>query len=502
MDVLVGLDLGTSSVKAVVMRRDGRLLAAAGEETTLYTPQPGWAEQDPQDWLAASLRALQRAVAESGVSAQQVAGVGVTGQMHSLVCLDGAGEVLRPAILWADSRSQPQVDALLGSPGADVLAAWTGNPLAAGMMLVSWLWLRQNEADTARRTRWLVSPKDYLRWQLSGALGTEDSDASATLLFDPFERYWSQPVLDLAGLREENLPNVNLSARAAAGLRTVIASACGLRAGTPVVFGASDQAARAVGQGLLDEGWAAVTIGTGGQIFAPVQDVRAAARQAPHRKAIHLFCHALPDRWHLQAATLSAGLSLRWLRDQLWPGSDYAGLAEAAQGVEAAQEGLFFLPHLAGERTPHLDSSVRGLFAGLSLSHQRAHLTRAVMEGVVFSLRQGLDALTTAGAPFEGLLLAGGALRHPLWVRLAADILGQAVFTTEREEITACGAAMLAGVGSGVYADVRAAVQQAVPPLGQPVLPDPQRAERYTQAYARYCRLYPALRQAGFARPA
>ncbi len=486
MTLLLGLDIGTSGAKAALIDSHGKLLAWAGQEYAIDMPRPGWAEQDSCVWLAAAMATIRQVLTESRADPSQVAGIGLAGQMHSLVCLAADGQPLRPAILWADQRSAAQLEWLRARLPTARLAEWTGNPVAAGFMLPSWLWLREYEPDTAAKTRWLLLPKDEVRYRLTGRIASEPSDASSTLLFDPHTRAWSRPMLDLAGLSPDQMPPLSPSAGLAGGLLAEIAQVCGLPAGTPVVCGASDQTAQAFGSGVIAPGLLSCTIGTGGQLFAPLS----APVHDPGLR-LHLFCHCLPERWHLEAAILSAGLALRWLRDNLWQFETYTAMADAAQAVEAAAEGLFFLPHLAGERTPHMDPNARAAFLGLALHHDRPHLVRAVMEGVVFALRQGLELMEDLGAPVEHLLAAGGATRHPLWLQLQADIFNRPVYPSRQQEVTAKGAGMLAGIGVGVYADGEDAVRQAVELPGDPVLPDPKRVEMYEKGYEEYKRLYP-----------
>ncbi len=480
---LIGLDIGTSGAKAVVIDRAGTLLAWSGREYPILTPQPGWAEQDPADWLSAAAACCAEAVRQANIDPNGVAGIGLTGQMHSLVCVDERGEPLRPAILWADQRSAKQVRRLTGQIGRENLAAWAGNPLAAGFMLASWAWLLENEPRTAQATRWLMLPKDYTRYRLTGEIGAEPSDASSTLLFDPHTRQWSQPLLEAAGLSAERLPQVRPSGGLAGGLLPEIAAACGLLSGTPVALGASDVSAQALAQGAIEPGLVSCTIGTGGQLFAPLS----APRHDPQLR-LHLFCHCLPDTWHQEAAILSAGLALRWLRNQVFHAQGYGALADAAQAVEAGLEGLFFLPFLAGERTPYMQPNLRAGFMGLELRHTQAHMTRAMMEGVVFALRQGLELMQSLGAPVERLLASGGATRHPLWLQLQADIFNRPVFVSQAEEATARGAALLAGIATGVYANGRDAIRQAVSEPRPATLPNPERVGRCAAAYREYTR--------------
>ncbi len=488
MSLLLGLDIGTSGAKAALIDTSGKLLSWAGQEYPISTPHPGWAEQDPSAWLDAALAAARQALADCGADPAQVAGIGLAGQMHSLVCLGADGQPLRPAIIWADRRTGEQVQWLRERVPTARLAEWGGNPLAVGFMLPSWLWLREHEPEVSEKTRWLLLPKDEVRYRLTGVVGSEPSDASSTLLFDPHQVEWSPDLLALAGLSLEQMPPIHPSSAVAGGLLAEMAGACGLRAGTPVVHGASDQAAQALAGGVVQPGLLSCTIGTGGQLFAPLS----APIHDPQLR-LHLFCHCLPDLWHQEAAILSAGLALRWLRDNLWSFETYSAMADAAQAVEAAADGLFFLPHLAGERTPHMDPNARAAFVGLALHHGRPHMVRAVMEGVVFALRQGLELMEGLGVPVERLLAAGGSTRHPLWLQLQADIFNRPIYPSRQQEVTARGAAILAGIGAGIYANGADAVRQAVEPPGAPVLPNPKRVEMYTRAYEEYKKLYPAL---------
>jgi xylulokinase len=487
---LVGVDVGTSSTKTLVIDQAGRVLAEAAEAYTVATPHPGWAEQDPETWVAAALTTMGRAVSEAGVDAAAVAGIGLSGQMHGTVCLDGAGRPLRPAIIWADQRSREQVARAVARLGRERLAAWTGNPLATGFMLASWLWLREHAPEICAATACLLLPKDYVRYRLTGELGTEPSDASSTSLFDPAARRWSAPLLDALAIDAGLLAPVAPSAAVAGGLLPAVAEATGLRVGTPVVHGGSDQSMQALGHGVVAPGVISSTIGTGGQILAPT--LRPAVD--PELR-LHCFCHALPDRWHLESAMLSAGLSLRWLRDALLPGRSYAALADAAATVAPGAMGLFFQPYLAGERTPHMDPAARAAFVGLTRRHGPAHLVRAVMEGVVFGMRQGLDLMLDLGVPAARVVASGGATRHPLWLQLQADVFNRPIARTQIEEAAAFGAALLAGVGVGAYTDVAAAIAQAVRRRGHAddIAPHPARAARYAELYRAYCALYPAL---------
>ncbi|MDR3576537.1 MAG: xylulokinase [Anaerolineaceae bacterium] len=489
---LMGIDLGTSGTKTVIVDVEGNLLANALYDYSINAPQPGWAEQNSETWYRAALTTMSQALRQSGLAAESIVAISLGGQMHTTVCLDKKGKALRPAILWADQRSRQQVDQVYRQLGTEKLYAWTGNPLATGFMLASWLWLRENEPDLCRSTATLLLPKDYLRYRLTGVLGSEPSDAASTLLFDPVHWKWSEPLLSALQIDPGLLPDIHDSWEIAGGLLSEVAEATGLRSGTPVIYGGSDQALQSLAQGVIEPGLISCTIGTGGQLFSstlkPLPD--------PALR-IHFFCHVLPQVWHLEAATLAAGLSLKWLRDNVVTGQDYQSLANMASQIAAGAEGLLFLPYLAGERTPLMDPNARAAFVGLTLRHDRRHMARAVMEGVVFGLRQGLDLMIEMGTPLERILASGGATRHPLWLQLQADIFQRPVYASSTQEATARGAALLAGVGAKVYEDSRDACKQTVRQIGNPVLPQPENARLYEDIYQTYCQIYPSLKNTG-----
>jgi len=491
---LIGVDTGTSSTKTVIIRPDGTVLGLATREYAVETPRPGWAEQNPETWVEAALDTMRRALTVADIPAAQVQAIGLSGQMHGTVCLDAHRRALRPAIIWADQRSAAQVAEVEARIGREQLAAWTANPLATGFMLATWLWLCEHEPDVATATAHLLLPKDYVRYRFTGEIGAEPSDASSTLLFDTANRCWSAPLLDALSLDARVLPPVAGSAAIAGGLLPEIAAATGLRAGTPVIYGGSDQAMQAVGHGVVAPGVLSSTIGTGGQLFAPI------ARPAYDPQArLHCFCHAMPDMWHLESAMLAAGLSLKWLRDSVLPGLTYREIADAAGTVSPGAEGLFFAPYLAGERTPHMDPRARASFVGLTLRHGRAHIARAVMEGVVFGMRQGLALMRDLGVTPERIIASGGATQHPLWLQLQADMYNRPLYQTTTIEAAAVGAALLAGVGVGVYADTADAVAQAVQYADTVVMPDPENAAHYAALADRFAVLYPALRSTYYA---
>jgi len=429
---------------------------------------------------------MAQALVESNVDPQRVRAIGLSGQMHGTICLNKKGKVLRPAIIWTDQRSRRQVERVYHDLGQEQLGTWTGNPLATGFMLASWLWLREEEPRVSQATAHLLLPKDYLRYCLTGEWGSEPSDASSTLLFDTIHRRWSTPLLNALKIDPGLLPSIHESAEVAGGLKEEIAAATGLRSGTPVVYGGSDQASQALGNGVVEPGIVSCTIGTGGQLFAPIHE----PVYDPQLR-LHLFCHVLPNRWHLETAILSAGQSLRWLRDNVFEGKTYDALVQAAMAVPPGSEGLFFLPHLAGKRTPLTGFQAKGSFWGLTLRHYRGHLVRAVMEGVVLALRQGLELMFQLDVPIERIVASGGGTQHPLWLQLQADIFNRPIYQTRTVEAAAVGAALLAGVGVGIYTDARTSCERTVSWDAKVIQPIPGHVARYEEAYRT---LYTSLR--------
>ena len=464
----------------------------------------------PRRWKSISLTALRRArpnrtripgcalagdavrrvlAAAEARGPVEVAALGFSGQMHSAVFLDGHGDVVRPAILWLDTRSAGVVRELHERFGDRQLGAWTGNPVMAGVTLASLLWLRQNEPQNWDRVAHVMLAKDYVRYRLTGEIFTDYSDASATAMLDTARRTWSDDLLHANAVPLRLLPALAGSAEMAGHLEKSFAESWGLRPGLPVVCGAGDQEAQAVGNGIIRPGLLSSTIGTGGQLFTPI----ASYRHDPDLR-LHTFCHAVPGLWHWMAATLTAGMSLRWLRDQVFEGRySYAGLAAAAESVPPGAEGLLFLPYLAGDRTPHLDPLARGVFFGLTLRHTWRHMARAVMEGVVFSLLDGLRLMRDLGGSVSQAVASGGGARHRLWLQLQADIFDVDIISAENQEAAALGAALLAGVGAGLYADEAAACARAVRWSGDVVRPRPEAAARYRELGERYRALYPTL---------
>ncbi len=488
MPYLLGIDIGTSSAKAALMDLDGRIVGVAAGDYPIDQPQPGWAEQDPDSWWRAAVQAVRAALAQA--PAGEVAAIGLSGQMHGTVLLGPDGRPTRPAIIWADRRSGAEVERVCRETGLNRLGRFAANRLAVGFTAASLLWLLTHEPESLAAGERLLLPKDYLRLALTGEVATDVSDASATLLYDVARRRWSQELIGEWKLPPWILPPVLESAQVAGQLRPAAAEALGLPVGTPVVAGAADQACQALGSGLLDPGLASCTIGTGGQLLTPLS----APGYDPQLR-LHTFCHALPGRWYAMGASLAAGLSLRWFREQFCPSAaGFAELSAEAAEVPAGAEGLLFLPYLVGERTPHFDPAARGAFVGLTLRHGRAHAVRAIMEGVAFALRDSLEIMRQLGPGPTQIVTAGGGGSTRPWQGILADVFGLPVMSAAGPERTAAGAAMLAGLGVGLYADPAEARRRAVH-YEPPLMPDPDDTARYQDLYGVYRGLYPRLKE-------
>ncbi|MCC7491068.1 MAG: xylulokinase [Fimbriimonadaceae bacterium] len=470
MALLLGIDVGTSGAKTMLLDSDrGAVVASALGEYPLHTPQPGWTEQDPADWWAAVSSTIRQVLQQAGVAATAVTGVGLSGQMHGSVFLDAAGEVIRPALLWNDQRTGPQCDAINAAAG-ELLVSEIRNPVLTGFQAGKILWLRDVEPAHFARLRQVLLPKDYLRYKLTGEFATEVSDASGTALLNVPQRTWSTALLDRLELPAEWFPRVVESPEVTGTVTAAAAAATGLAVGTPVVGGAGDCAAGAVGTGIVEPGLLWVSTGTSGVVFASADTP---ATDADLRT--HTFCHAVPGKWHIMGVMLSAGGSLRWYRDVLagdetavarLTGQDpYELITAAAATAPAGCEGLVFLPYLTGERTPHPDPNARGAFLNLSLRHDQRHLARAVLEGVAFGLRDAVEIMKASGVPIREVRASGGGARSALWRQIQADVFGLPISTINIDEGAALGVALLAGVGTGVWPSVDAACAAIIRPI-------------------------------------
>ncbi len=477
--IVVGLDVGTTGVKALALSADGDVLGTATRGYDLSTPRPGWAEQDPDDWL----RAAESALAEVA-DGREVAGIGFSGQMHGLVVVDDDGQVIRPAILWNDQRTAVECTEIEERIGLERLIALTGNRALPGFTAPKLLWLRRHEPEAYARIARVMLPKDYVRLGLTGEWAIDASDASGTLLLDVARRAWSAEVVDALELPAAWLPPV-LESPARAG---AVAASNSLLQGTPVAAGAGDQPAAAVGVGATRPGTLSVVLGTSGVVLAPLP-----AYEHDAEARVHAFCHALPETWQAMGVMLSAAGSLQWLHDTVARDVPFDALVAEAEAWAPGTEGLLFLPYLAGERTPHADPDARGAFVGLEMRHDRGALVRAVLEGVAFGLCDSLDLLRALGVEAATARVSGGGARSRLWLRIVASALGVPLERTESEEGSALGAALLGGVAGGVFADVDEAVGRCVR-VTETVEPDPDWHDAYRVAHERYRRLYPALR--------
>jgi xylulokinase len=484
MTYWLGIDIGTGGSRALLVDAAGAVVASqtiAHEDMAMA--QPLWAEQRPDDWWRAAAAAIH------GVLAQQpgctVKGVSLSGQMHGLVILDAEGAVLRPSLIWCDQRSQAQVDWINSTIGPDKVLACTANPVLTGFTLPKLLWVRDHEPANFEKVRHLLLPKDYIRYKLTGEFATDVSDASGTALFDVVNRRWSHELVSALGLDPAILPTAVESTQQTGVVSPAAAALTGLAPGTPVYGGGGDQAASAVGNGIVEPGIVSDTIGTSGVVFAHMDQV---AYDPSGR--VHTFCHAVAGKWHVMGVTQGAGLSLQWLRNQLAPNLSYDDLtAEAATAAPGAQD-LYWLPYLMGERTPHLDAAVRASWIGLTASHTRADLFRSVLEGVCYSQRDCLDIIAGLNVPITDVRLSGGGAKSPFWSQLFADILAKPISLLATQEGSAYGAALLAMTGSGHFASVPEACRATVREVARLT---PQNQAFYTAQHARYQSLYPAL---------
>jgi xylulokinase len=490
----LGIDVGTGGTRALVIDEAGRVIASATEEHRDFaTPQIGWAEQDPGDWWRACGLAVNKVLAKSQLSGEQITCVGLSGQMHGAVLLDERSQVVRPALIWCDVRTEKQSRDLTHQIGAARLIELTSNPALTNFTLTKCLWVRENEPELWKKVRSFMLPKDYVRLQLTGEKATDMADASGTLMLDVAHRRWSKEILQLVGLDESFLPALYESPEVCGRISAAGAAATGLKIGTPVVAGAGDQAAGAIGMGIVAPGKVSATIGTSGVVFA------ATARPSLDPKGrLHTFCHALPGRWFVMGVTQSAGLSLRWFRDQFACSTNgnsdsYEQLTARAANVPPGSDGLLWAPYLMGERTPYLDPNARAMLAGLTASHKRDHVIRAILEGVAFSLRDTFTIFKEIEVPVETIRLGGGGARSKLWRQIQADIYGQQVEIVEAEEGAAYGAAILAGVGAKAWPSVDAACDAVVRVAGS-VSPNSEDSRVMEKAYAAYRRLYPAMK--------
>jgi xylulokinase len=485
----LGIDIGTGGSRALLVGRDGQVVAGfTAPHEEMRMERPLWAEQHPGNWWEAAKAAVRGVLAEAKVAGSEVRGIGLSGQMHGLVMLDQEGDVIRPALIWCDQRSQAQVDAVNAKVGKENVVTYTANPVLTGFTLPKLLWVRDNEPANFEKLRKVLLPKDYIRFRLTGEKMSEVSDASGTAMFDVVTRSWSRDMMERLGLDQDILPGVSESSEVTGQVTAAVAAELGIPEGTPVVGGAGDQAASAVGNGIVETGIASCTLGTSGVVFAHLD-------KPNHDRLgrVHTFCHAVSGAWHVMGVTQGAGLSLQWFRNQLARGEEYDALTGEAATTPPLSHGLYWLPYLMGERTPHLDSSARGGWIGITARHTRADLIRAVLEGVSYSQKDCLEILHGMGVGVELVRASGGGGRSPFWRQMLADVFGVRVATLATQEGSAYGAGLLAMVGTGEYASVpeicRAVIRQV-----ETVDPRPHEQALYTRGYEVYRMLYPTLR--------
>ncbi len=490
MSYFIGIDSSTTATKALLMAEDGSVVGVAASSYSFETPFPLWSEQQPELWWQATAESVQQVLTSSGVNAAEVGGVGLTGQMHGLVLLDEKGAVLRPSILWNDQRTGAECDEMRAKVGKQNLIDISGNDALTGFTAPKILWVKNNEPEIYAQVKHILLPKDYVRLKLTGAYAMDKAGGAGTQLFDVAKRDWSPVLLAALDIDPTWLPPTFEGTAVTGTITPEAAAATGLIAGTPVFGGGGDQAAAAVGTGAVVEGIVSLSLGTSGVVFAAADEpiIEADGR-------LHAFCHAVPGKWHLMGVMLSAAGSLRWYRDTIAPGVSFDDLLKPAHDIPAGSEGLLFLPYLTGERTPHPDPLARGAFVGLTVRHSQAHMTRAVLEGVAFGLRDSFELMRAAGlAGVQQVRITGGGARSSLWRQILANIFGVELVTVNTAEGAAYGAALLAAVGGGTWPDVPSACRQVVEVTGST---EPQDGETAVtdQQYTIYRALYPALRE-------
>ncbi len=500
MRYLIGIDVGTTGAKALLIDEKGKIVARSSQEYPLLTPKIGWAEQNPLDWWKATIKVIKEVLKISQVNATPdlIRGIGLSGQMHGAVFLNKKGEVLRPAILWCDQRTQEECSRINQIVGEEKVLDLTSNPVLTGFTAPKILWVKRHQPKIYEITDKILLPKDYIRYRLTGVFASEVSDASGTSLFDVRERKWSKAMLRKLGISSSLLPPVYESKEVSGRINKTTATQTALKEGTPVVGGAGDQAAGGLGNGIVEKGIASSTIGTSGVIFAHSEKAK-----VDKAGRVHTFCHAVEKAWHIMGVMLSAGGSLRWFRDNFCEqeikeakrkGIDpYELITGQAKKVPVGSQGLIFLPYLMGERTPHKDTRARGGFFGLTASHKKEHLIRSIMEGVVFGLRDSLEILKEMGIEIKEIRASGGGARSSLWCQMQADIFGKKVIRTNIKEAPAYGVALLAGVGSGIFENIRKTCKRTIK-VTDTIEPVPENVEKYERYYRIYSSLYPALK--------
>jgi xylulokinase len=485
----LGIDVSTTGAKALLIDEKGRVVASSPPTLTLQTPKPLWSEQDPHEWWTGTAASIRKALSDAGAKGADVAAVGLTGQMHGLVLLDGQRNVLRPAILWNDQRTGAECAEIERRVGRSQLIREVGNVALTGFTAPKILWVRNHEPAVYARAKLVLLPKDYVRLRLTGGAAMDKADGSGTILFELKARTWSKLVLEKLEIPAEWLPPTFEGPEVTGKVTAQAAAETGLAAGTPVMAGGGDQSAGAVGAGAVRPGVVSLTLGTSGVVFATTD-----APLVESEGRLHAFCHAVPGRWHFMGVTLSAAGSLQWYHDTLTPKESFGEIVAEAEQAPAGSDGLLFMPYLSGERTPYPDPLARGSFVGLTVRHRRAHLTRAVLEGVAFSMKDCFTLLQGAGlGAVKEVRIAGGGAKGPLWRRIVASALGLPMVTVNSTEGAAYGAALLGGVGGGAWPSVEAACDATIAVTGRDE-PVAEWSKTYDALYPRYRELYGALK--------
>lgn len=498
MKYAIGVDIGTSGTKSVLFDEQGTVIASASQEYPLYQEKNGYAEQEPSDWYNASVNTIKKIISESGVSADDICGVGISGQMHGLVMLDENNEVIRKSIIWCDQRTAKECEEITEKVGKERLIEITANPALTGFTASKILWVRNNEPDNYKKCRHILLPKDYVRFMLTGEYATDVSDASGMQLLDVPNRCWSDEVLEKLDIDKSLLAKVYESCEITGNITSKAAELTGLKEGTPVVGGAGDNAAAAVGTGIVSDGKAFTTIGTSGVVFAHTSEI-----QIDPKGRVHTFCCAVPGCWHIMGVTQAACLSLKWFRDNFCDTemreanekgvSEYFIMDNEAEKISIGSDKLLYLPYLMGERTPHLDPDIRGTFFGISAMHTRAHFIRAVMEGVAYSLRDCKNIISEMGTEISDMMACGGGGTSPLWRSMLADLYDCPVKTVSCKEGPALGVAILAFVGTGVYDTVEHACDAMIK-TDKVQEPDADASAQYEKYYQLYRKIYYSIK--------
>ncbi|WP_102345865.1 xylulokinase [Bacillus sp. Marseille-P3661] len=485
MAYLMSLDIGTSSLKTMIIDEEGLVKSICAEEYTIEIPHEGFAEQNPEVWWSAAITTIRKSLNITNITPSEIKCIGISGQMHGMVLVDKKQNVIRDAIIHSDQRSRLQVERINNLIGKEEIGSKTLNSVFPGFQLASLLWVKENEPENYNRTFKVILPKDYIRMKLTGNTASDYTDASSTLAFNPIDRKWEEDIITRLNIDIEMYPSLGESYEIAGYVTKSVSDETGLKRGTPVVYGASDQPMQALGNGVIKPGTGTSTIGTGGQIYTPVD------KPILNRLLnTHTFCNITPDTWYMMGAMMSAGLSLKWFRDNIINNLSYKQMDEKANEISPGSEGLIFLPYLAGERTPHLNPNLKGMFFGLTLKHNSANMARSIMEGVTYGLKDSLEILKTLGADINQIIASGGGAQSKLWLQIQADIFGTEIYTTNTIEQACTGAAILAGVGIGIYSDFEEACKVVVKRNPNPIEPIFENVKKYEYFYEKYKNLY------------